>query len=160
RGDHADLARAATTVSAVGLVRGHTRDDRSRVTAGRVHTGACGRAAVQRDRRRGAGMSDTTRFPVVDAGIRYIVAPDDLIPEGIRPSAIVFARAIDELTTKPVGLPITVTPAGKAFDALNTRSAVNPRAVDGGVIGLVGTPERALPALSAVAYEVGLTARA
>jgi hypothetical protein len=105
-------------------------------------------------------MSETTRVPFVDAGVRYLVAPDDVIPEGMRSSAIVFARAVDELTAKPVSLPITVTPAGTAFDAPGTRAAVNPRAVDGGVIGLVGTPSRALPALATTAYDVGVSARA
>lgn len=105
-------------------------------------------------------MSETTRVPFVDAGVHYIVAPDDLIPEGMRSSAITYARVIDELTMTPVSLPITVTPAGTAFDAPSTRGAVNPRAVDGGVVGLVGTPSRALPALAATGYDVGVSARA
>src|SRR6476660_7095246 len=103
-------------------------------------------------------MSETTRVPFVEGGVRYVDAPDDLIPEGMRSSAIVFARAIDELTRAPVNGPIRVIPAGAAFAAPGTRSAVNPRAVDGSVIGLVGSASRALPALATTSYEVGVTA--
>jgi hypothetical protein len=105
-------------------------------------------------------MSETTRVPFNEAGVQYLVAPDDIIPEGMRTSAIAYARVIDELTLAPVSLPISVTPAGTAFQAASTRGAVNPRAVDGGIIGLVGTPARALPALASTAYDVGVSARA
>src|SRR5262249_6191418 len=124
----------------------------------RAHAGPPRGSAVGRDRRRGTGMSGP-RVPFVDAGIRYLTAPDEILPAGLRASAIVFARAIDELTNEPVSLPITVRPAGKAFDAPGTRAAVSPRAVDGAVIGLVGVPARALPALAGTNYEVGVLAR-
>lgn len=102
-------------------------------------------------------MSEMTRFPVHVGPARYLVAPDDSVPPGVRTGAIVFARLVDELTGAPVGLPINVQPAGTAFDNARTRAAVNPRAAEGGVVGLVGVPTRALPLLGLNTYEIGVT---
>jgi hypothetical protein len=105
-------------------------------------------------------VSETTRFPVQVGAARYVVAPDDSVPPGVRTGAIVKARLVDELTGKPVSLPITVEPAGTAFDNARTRAGVNPRAAEGGVVGLVGVPTRALPLLGLNVYEIGVTVHA
>lgn len=82
--------------------------------------------------------------------------PDDPIPAGLRTSALVQSRAVDELTLEPVAGVITAMPAGAAFESPQARAAVNPRTASGGVVGLVGLPSRALPLLQLVAYEVGV----
>lgn len=105
-------------------------------------------------------MSETTRFPVQVGAARYVVAPDDSVPPGVRTGAIVRARLVDELTAKPVSLPITVEPSGTAFDNPRTRAGVNPRATEGGVVGLVGVPTRAFPLLRLNVYEIGVTVHA
>jgi hypothetical protein len=104
-------------------------------------------------------VSQASQFPIIVGGVRYVTAPDDIIPQGLRTGAIVQARLVDELTVNPVAGPITVQPAGAAFRNPRARSAVNPRAADGGIVGLVGTAMRALPALRTTAYEVGVAVR-
>jgi hypothetical protein len=105
-------------------------------------------------------VSQASQFPILVDGVRYVWAPDDAVSQGSRTSAIVQARLIDELTANPLVGPITIRPAGTAFQNPRARNAVNPRAADGGVVGLVGTAIHALPALRTTAYEVGVTARA
>jgi hypothetical protein len=105
-------------------------------------------------------VSEASQFPIVVDGVHYVSAPDDVLPVGLRTSAIVQARLIDELTANPLTGPITVRAAGAAFKNPRARSAVNPRATDGGVVGLVGTAAQAVPALRTTAYEVGIAARA
>lgn len=105
-------------------------------------------------------MSEATQFPIQVDGVRYVTAPDDALPQGMRTAAIVQARLVDELTVNPLPGPITVQPAGAAFQNPRARSAVNPRAADGGIVGLVGAAVRALPALRTTAYEVGVAVRA
>jgi len=92
---------------------------------------------------------------MVDGEVR-LLAPDDVIPAGLRTSALVRARIVDELTLQPVTRPAAVTPAGAAFDSPQARAAVNPRAATGGLVGLVGVAARALPSLRVVAYDVGI----
>lgn len=101
-------------------------------------------------------MSETTRVPIVVNGTRYLTAPDDAVPDGVRTSAIVQARLIDELTGAPPAGPITVSPAGAAFANPRARAAVNPRAADGAAVGLVGIAVQALPGLGTTGYEVGV----
>jgi hypothetical protein len=105
-------------------------------------------------------VSLETRFQIAVDGRRYVCAPDDPVPEGLRTSAIVQARLVDELTGNPLAGPITVQPAGAAFKNRRPRSAVNPRTADGGLVGLVGSAAQALPALRTTAYEVGVNVRA
>jgi hypothetical protein len=62
-----------------------------------------------------------TRFPVQVGAARYVVAPDDSVPPGVRTGAIVRARLVDELTGAPVSLPITVEPAGTACRRARSR---------------------------------------
>lgn len=101
-------------------------------------------------------MSAETRYAVVIDGQVQLLAPDDPIPAGLRTSALVQSRAVDELTLEPVAGVITAMPAGAAFESPQARAAVNPRTASGGVVGLVGLPSRALPLLQLVAYEVGV----
>jgi hypothetical protein len=105
-------------------------------------------------------VSQASQFPISVNGVRYVSAPDDAVPQGSRTSAIVQARLIDELTVSPLVGPITIRPAGTAFQNPRARGAVNPRVADGGVVALVGTAIHALPALRTTAYEVGVAARA
>ena len=105
-------------------------------------------------------MSDASRITVVADGVRYVAAPDDAVLAGVRTGAIVRGRLVDEITGAPVSAPITIVPAGLAFASPRTRAAVNPRSADGGLVGLVGVPTRALPRLRVVTYEVGLEVRA
>lgn len=104
-------------------------------------------------------MSQATQVPIVLDGIRYVTAPNDAVPDGVRTGAIAQGRLVDELTNTPITAPITVSPAGVAFTNPRTRAAVNPRSADGGVVGLVGVPMQAVPAIRTTAYEVGVAVR-
>ncbi len=80
-----------------------------------------------------------TRRTVTQAGIVYTIADDDPTPRELNPWAVVRTRAIDELPGEPpkrrirVVTPLDDTPASQAQVLRRT----TPRAVEGGICGLV-----------------------
>lgn len=86
------------------------------------------------------------RTELVDGqSLRY--CPDDPPPVTDRVRAICRARVVDEITNEPAEVDLTVTTAS---------STLFPRATRGGIVGLVGQPFRALPALALTLADLDL----
>src|SRR5437763_16353501 len=86
---------------------------------------------------------------VVNVGSEAVLfSSDGQPPLADRTWALVRARVVDELTGEP---PVT------RMIVETDRTDINTRAAAGGLVGLVGIPSRAFPALSAQDYTVGLT---
>jgi hypothetical protein len=86
---------------------------------------------------------------VVNVGSEAVLfSSDGQPPLADRTWALVRARVVDELTGEPPVTRMTVE---------TDRTDVTTRAATGGLVGLVGIPSRAFPALNAQDYRVGLT---
>jgi hypothetical protein len=101
-----------------------------------------------------------TRAIVVANALRYTVSPDDAVARGRRFGSLVQARVIDELSQEPLEQGVVVEPAGAGLATPAARRGARARAGTGGMIGILGIPVQVLPQLAAVAYELGLSARA
>jgi hypothetical protein len=100
------------------------------------------------------------RQVVIEDGTRYTIALDDDIPVGDRVWGVVQARLIDELTGATVSDRVILEAAGSGLSGRRARSSLRAQVAMGGVVGLVGIPSAALPALRTVPYEVGLSIKA
>ncbi len=78
----------------------------------------------------------------------YVVSPDDLPPLGTRLCLLAGVRLLDELTGQPPAASISVTTGVTYADA---------RVAEGGLVGLVGIPRRAFPALASNSYVASFT---
>jgi hypothetical protein len=78
----------------------------------------------------------------------YLFSPDEQPAPAGRTWALVRARVIDELTGEPPLTQMTVE---------TDSTEMVPRTAAGGLVGLLGTPSRAFPALNLQNYPVGLT---
>ena len=86
---------------------------------------------------------------IVNVGSETVLfSSDGQPPLAERNWALVRARAVDELTGEP---PLT------RMIVETDRTDITPRAAAGGLVGLVGVPARAFPALNTQSYQVGLT---
>jgi hypothetical protein len=92
------------------------------------------------------GVDVMPRETVEADSIIYVIAPEDPLPAGLCPSLLAGVRVLDELTGQPPSGAITLTPS------LANSSA---RVAEGGLVGLVGIPLRAFPALATTGYTAG-----
>lgn len=83
------------------------------------------------------------RVTVVDRARRYTVSPGEALA-GARPSAVAFARLVDECTERPPDRRVEVS---TTFPGLTPRTAQP-------MVGLAGIPQAAFSALAANAYNV------
>jgi hypothetical protein len=86
----------------------------------------------------------------------YTVSMDDPVAGSDRNQALVRARLIDELTGEPVSLAPVVRPLGSGVTGTHIARALVPRSASGGMVGLVGVPRVAFPALNVQGYAIGL----
>jgi hypothetical protein len=86
----------------------------------------------------------------------YTISTDDSVAASARTQALVRARLVDELTGQPVTAEPMVRPFGSGFAGTHIGRAVVPRSASGGLVGLVGVPRVAFPALNAQGYQVGI----
>src|SRR5687768_16998300 len=87
----------------------------------------------------------TSRQTVVLGSREYVISPDPRQRPGSLNQSIVSAQLRDEHTGQAPAVEVT---AATSFLKLTARSTVE------GLAGLVGIPERAVPQLSAVSYDI------
>ncbi len=77
----------------------------------------------------------------------YTISPDERLPRGSRPSAIIAARLVDELTGSPPRSAVSIT---------SEMAALTPRVAQDGLVGFAGVPSVAFPQLKTQVYTVPL----
>jgi hypothetical protein len=101
-----------------------------------------------------------TREIVSTAGMTYTVAPDAHATRRRSMSTIVEARLIDELTLRPIDVPVRLQPAGTGFSSDARKNAVRPRVAGGGLVALVGVPADVVSDIAGPAVEYGMAVEA